>query len=64
MTFFVLCLLSVFYFCYRLIVVIVVSFLLSFAIVLCLLSFMIWISFLLLLSIIDNNYADLFMYKR
>ena len=64
MTFFVLCLLSVFYFCYRLIVVIVVSFLLSFAIVLCLLSFMIWISFLLLLSIIDNNYADLIMYKR
>ena len=54
---FILCLLSLDYFCYRLIVVIVVSFLLSLLSFYVCYLFMILISFLLLLSITDNDYA-------
>ena len=56
--FFVLFLLSMFYFSYQLIIVIVVSFLLSaLSFYVCYLS-MVRISFLLLLSSTDNGYAD------
>ena len=54
---FILCLLSLDYFCYQLIVVIVVSFLLSLLSFYVCYLFMILISFLLLLSITDNDYA-------
>ena len=54
MNFFVLCLLSMFDSCYRLIVV---SFLLSSLSYFVCYLFMIWISFLLLLSITDNDYV-------